>query len=261
MRAQQLVLAEGSLAQALRATMAIPGAFAPVRSEGRLLVDGGVLNNVPADVARDMGADVVIAIAVGEDLERAFGSSLLELATRALAVMMEDSSQRILVTADVVLRPDLEDFDVLDFRKTAALVERGYQAAEAHAQQLQAFGLDEAAWTEHLAARARRQRTALEEPQFVSVEGAPDETVAALSSVLSERAAGELDLDRFESDLTRVVGSGRYESASYEATRQDDKPRAAGALPGEAPRSAVRELRAGRAQRARHPGLRRRVAG
>jgi len=216
---KQIVLADGSLAQALRATMAIPGAFAPVRSEGRLLVDGGVLNNVPADVARDMGADVVIAIAVGENLERAFGRSLLELATRALAVMMEDSSQRNLVTADVVLRPDLEDFDVLDFRETAALVKRGYQAAEAHAEQLQAFSLDEAAWEDHLASRSSRERAPLAKPQFVSVEGAPDATAAVLSSVLSESAAGDLDLDRFEADLTRVVGSGRYESASYEVAR------------------------------------------
>src|SRR5260370_34750594 len=65
-RAETVVLKEGSLATALRATMSIPGIFTPVEREGRLLADGGLLDNVPADVARGLGVDVVIAVDVGE---------------------------------------------------------------------------------------------------------------------------------------------------------------------------------------------------
>jgi NTE family protein len=66
--AETVVLKDGSLAQALRATMAIPGVFAPVELNGKILADGGILNNIPTDVAKQMGADIIIVVNIETQL-------------------------------------------------------------------------------------------------------------------------------------------------------------------------------------------------
>ena len=104
-------LDEGSLGTALRATMAIPGIFQPIERDDLLLTDGGLLNNVPADVTRTMGADVVIAVDVSAPLEsREELSSLVAVANQAIGVMMVQRTRAVLEThADHVITPALED--------------------------------------------------------------------------------------------------------------------------------------------------------
>jgi len=223
-RGEALALHEGSLVQALRATMAIPGVFAPSRYQGRLLVDGGVLKNVPADVARAMGADVVVAVSVGENLHQPTSLSMTGLVNRSVVVMMDSATRRTLKDADLVLEPQLEGFDSLDFRRAAELIRRGYQAAAAASQQLLPLRLDQAAWLQHLAARRARRPAPLEEPVFVSVEGIPSPQAEALGPSLTRSLTVPLDADRLEDRLTRIIGSGRYESATYEATEAGGRP-------------------------------------
>jgi len=223
-RGQALALHQGSLVQALRATMAIPGVFAPSRVQGRLLVDGGVLDNVPADVARAMGADVVVAVSVGENLQQPTPLSMTGLVNRAVVVMMDTATRRTLKDADLVLEPHLEGFDSLDFRRAAELVRRGYQAAEEASAQLLPLSLDLDAWLRHLAARRSRRPAPLEGPAFVSIGGIPAPQAEALGPSLTRSLTRPLDLDRFEDRLTRIIGSGRYESATYEAAETEGRP-------------------------------------
>jgi len=105
-----LALDRGSRAGALRATMAIPGIFEPIVLDDRFLADGGLLNNVPADVARAMGADIVIAVDVGEPLGRREAlTSLVAVANQAIAVMMAPRTLAVLDQyADHVIAPAVE---------------------------------------------------------------------------------------------------------------------------------------------------------
>ena len=145
--AEQVVLTNGSLALALRATMSLPGIFPPVERDGRVLVDGGALNNVPADVVRRMGADIVIAVNVGFMGDRRdLDPSMLALMSQTVDVMMQATTRAALQSANVVINPALEEFGSLDWRRSAELAEEGYRAAEAMREQLLPLALDEAQW-------------------------------------------------------------------------------------------------------------------
>src|SRR5262245_42389218 len=126
--AERVVIGSGSLAQAMRATMSLPGVFPPIETQNRVLVDGGAMDNVPADVVRDMGATVVIAVDVGlkpEDIDY----SLFSLMGSTVDAMMRASTRQVVKGADHVIKVDVEGFGSLDWRRSGELIQRGYDAA------------------------------------------------------------------------------------------------------------------------------------
>ncbi len=104
----------------MRATMSIPGVFAPVNWDEWLLVDGGVLNNVPADVAKELGADIVIAVNVGADVgdEEQQTQSLLSLLGKTIDTMMTTSTRRSLEAATLIIDPDLKGLSSTSWRQS-----------------------------------------------------------------------------------------------------------------------------------------------
>src|SRR4029453_12416722 len=109
--ARTVVLERGSLPDAMRATMSLPGIFPPMELDGYVLVDGGAMNNVPADVVREMGSDVVIAINVGYMGEkRTVNYSLIGLMGQTVDVLMQANTRRAMQAADIIINPRLEKF-------------------------------------------------------------------------------------------------------------------------------------------------------
>ena len=112
--------------------MAFPGLFSPVMRDGRMLADGGVLNNVPADVVRAMGADIVIAVDVGVStrLEPGLDSAITVLSR---TTRRPDRPQRrdAMKAADILVKPDIKDIESMDWRRSDEIADRGYRAAEA----------------------------------------------------------------------------------------------------------------------------------
>ena len=215
--AEVTVLAEGSLGQALLATMAIPGVFPAVTIDGVRLADGGMLNNVPADVVRDLGADVVIAVDVGED-DVAQDVDALGQASRAIGVMMDANTRRALQAADLVIAPDLEGFNSLDWRRSEGLAARGYAAAQAMADQLLPHAVSDEAWQAWHQARRDRRRERSYVTRSLDVRG----TTPALEALIRERLEPHLDepldFDQLNDDLTWVTGSDHFDRVRYEAT-------------------------------------------
>jgi NTE family protein len=125
-----VVLQSGSLARAVRASSAIPGMFIPVRHQGKLLVDGGVLNNVPVDVARKMGAEVVIAVDLNGGKKSAAVSNIFDTLAQALYFMAAENAEPKLKQADIVVRPKVSDVALLDFSRKKELLTVGIEAAE-----------------------------------------------------------------------------------------------------------------------------------
>jgi NTE family protein len=215
--AQAVVLDSGSLASALRATMSLPGIFPPVERDGRVLVDGGAMNNVPADVVRAMGADMVIAINVGHvGDQRSVSLSLLGLMSQTVDVMIQANTRAAMKSADIVINPPLTDFGSLDWRRSAELAAQGYRAAEAMREMLLPLAITEAQWTAYQARRQARRKTGWPVPAFVTVDGAVPSDRSRIEDVLSTRVARPLDLDALEADLETLTGLDRYETVGWQ---------------------------------------------
>ena len=214
--AETVVFDSGWLAQALRATMALPGVFAPVTVDGRTLVDGGILNNVPADVVAAMGADIVIAVDVSGDLAyEKRGDSLLAVLIESLDVMMRAGSRRALESANIVLVPDLKGFWSLDFDRADQFARLGYAAAEAQRPALEKYALSQADYEAYLAARTRLRKTRLPAPAFVDVEGVLPDEASAIRARLNRFALKPLDTAALDRQMVAMMGTGRYVSVNY----------------------------------------------
>jgi NTE family protein len=214
--ARQVVLSRGSLPQAMRATMSLPLIFPPVELDGRVLVDGGAMNNVPADVVRAMGADKVVAINVGE-LDDAEGVSrtLLGLAGATLDSMMRASTRESIASADVIVNIELKQFGSLDWRRSDELIEEGYKAAEAMKEQLLPLAVSAAEYEAWRQARQARKRTAIPQPTFVSVEGFAADDARRLDRMLARHVGVPLDLKTLQLDLAELMGLDRYETITW----------------------------------------------
>lgn len=220
---EQVVLADGPLWQALRASMAIPGVFTPVERGGRLLVDGGLLNNVPADVVRRMGADVVIAVDVSEDLaDRSALDSLLGLANQSVAVMVLNNTREMLRHADLVLAPDVRAISGADYTRIRETEALGYAAAAERARFLETLSLDEQSWRDYLRDRESRKRREIPEAEKASVAGLPEHEAADVSARLQRLTGQAVDSARLERELQRLQGSGRYGIVGYHVAQSAD---------------------------------------
>ncbi len=210
-----VVFASGPLAPAVRASMSLPGTYDPVRLNGRLFADGGILNNIPVDVAKDMGADIVIAVRVGPRAEEKVAETIGGIANRAITLMMQTLERPRLRRADVVIVPNLDGLTAADFRKSDEFAVRGYQAAEAQKDALLRYALDDASWAEYRAAQEARQTPSLDPVTFVDVNGVADGAGAQVARQLSRHIGTAPKAEDIEADINRVIGLGRYASATY----------------------------------------------
>jgi NTE family protein len=223
--AQQIVLARGSLASALRATMSLPGVFPPVERDGQVLVDGGALNNVPADVVRGMGADVVIAVNVGfmgdtRDVNR----SMLALMSDTVDVMMLATTRTTLKSADIVINPAVKEFGSLDWRRNVELAEAGYAAAEAMKDTLLPLAVSDAEWAAYVQHRKTRRKVAWPSAQFITVTGATASDQARIERELAPLVGTtSLDVNALETRLEEMAGLDRYETVAWQLVETDGR--------------------------------------
>ena len=216
--ATQVVLDRGSIASAMRATMSLPLIFPPVEMDGKILVDGGAMNNVPADVARAMGADVVIAINVGDLSDpKEVNQTLFGLAGGTLSAMMRASTKEGLATADVVLDVPLVEkgYKSLDWRRSKDLIEEGYKAAEAIKDQLLKYAVSEAEYQKWLDRRNGARRSRLPPPAVVMFEGVVKADEQRMTATLARHVGRPLDIAGLELDLSELSGLDRYETIGW----------------------------------------------
>jgi NTE family protein len=126
---ETIILEKGPLAKAVRASCAIPGIFVPVTFDNRTLVDGGVTDNVAADVARNKGADVIIAVNLQKDIKNYQIDSVVDIIAQSLSIMMREAGKPKLQCADVVIEPEIKDVSLFDFSQKKVLIEEGIKAA------------------------------------------------------------------------------------------------------------------------------------
>lgn len=136
-RGEEVLIASGSVPKAVRASSSLPGIFEPVTEEDLVLVDGGVINNLPSEVAREMGADTVIGIDLNAHRpDKRKPVNLFDVTLRSFAMLLDCTSAQGREDADILVQPDLADFSYHDLSRASELVERGETAATAALEHL-----------------------------------------------------------------------------------------------------------------------------
>ena len=161
---REVVFDHGPLYIAMRGSMSIPGIFAPLDLDGRMLGDGGLVKNLPVDIIKSMGAEVVIAINIGTPLmTREQLSSFFGVAEQSINILTEQNvrAQRALLVPprDVLIEPDLGDLSAADFNKGARFIALGEKAARASADALSRYALSADDYAAYRLALRRPQRT------------------------------------------------------------------------------------------------------
>jgi len=219
--AQPVVIRNGSLADALRATMSLPMIFPPVEMNGQLLIDGGTMNNVPADIVRATGAGRVIAINVGDIADReGVSTTMFGVAGEAIDAMMRASTRRVLAAADVVINIPLGRYKSLDWRRSAELIAEGYGAAERMRDQLLPFAVGEAEFEAWRRARHDRRRSALPQPAFIELDGFAANDATRLQALFARHVGRPIDVSVMEHDLASVAGLDRYETVTWQLIKE-----------------------------------------
>ncbi len=189
----RVVLQKGvTLSQAMRASMSVPGAYSPVEYDGRLLVDGGLVDNLPVEQARSMGADVVVVINAGTPLSKRQNlDSVLGIMGQVVNLLTEQNVQaslKKLRQTDVYIAPDLSGFNSGDFMRSKEIIERGYQAAIARKKELEVYSVSEERYRAWQQTRAKEMhRVHSHQLSGVRIDG--------LKVVNSERVLSDIDIN------------------------------------------------------------------
>jgi NTE family protein len=213
--AERVVLDRGSLALAMRATMSLPGIFPPVEMDGRVLVDGGALDNVPADVVREMGAAVVIAVDVGHVATGDVDYSMFALMGQTVDSMMRANTRRAMAAADINIAVDVEGFGSLDWRRSELLMQRGYEAAERHREALLKYAVSDAEWQAWLGQRNERRRRDIPVPRSIDTAGIAPSDVTIVRRILARHVDQAFDVSAVEHDLSMLSGLDRYQGVAW----------------------------------------------
>jgi NTE family protein len=221
---KEVVFKDGSLPQAMRATMSIPGLFSPVRIGDQVLVDGGLVGNLPTAVVRAMGAEVVIAIhlevppAKAEEIQ-----SFFNVLGRSVDVIVRENEIRGLKAADLIVNVDLHQYRPLEYAKSRAIIDKGRAATEEKARVLEPFALNDADWQRYLSGRESRRRSSALTPQFVRVEGTNPDAAQHIEKFLQPLVGKPLDTGTLDGLLTRLTGIGKFDSAGYREIQDGER--------------------------------------
>ncbi|HVY65583.1 MAG TPA: patatin-like phospholipase family protein [Gammaproteobacteria bacterium] len=218
---EAVVLRSGNLARSLRASMSIPAALAPIEIDGRLLVDGGIVMNLPVDVARQMGADVVIAVDISSTLlTRDTLRSVLDVTTQLTNLLTRAGTleqRKRLRDGDILVRPEFsDDLNSVSFARMREAIQAGYDAIMAHREQFEPLALSEADYAAYLAARHDPRMRELPVVDFVRLDNKGPVADSIVQTRLNDIRIGQpLDVDAVERAINKVYGLEYYQNVRY----------------------------------------------
>jgi NTE family protein len=214
---EKVVFRKGHLPQVIRASMSIPAVFAPVELDGRLLVDGGMTDNIPLDVAREMGVDIAIVVDIGTPLRnRKQLTTVVDVLNQSITLMTRRNSEEQLATLhanDVLIQPALAAFGVTDFGKAQEMIDAGYRATrilDARLAQLKPTQTQDA---ELNAARQPGQRTPIITAIRIENDSKVDDDV--IRYYIRQPIGAPLDLGRLHSDMGTLYGLDYFDQVRY----------------------------------------------
>jgi NTE family protein len=221
-----VVMQSGDLASAMRASLSAPGLFVPVEREGRVLVDGGIANNLPVDVARAMGVDVLIVVDVGAPLfARDRLGSATAISNQMLSILIRRDATRQLATltpSDVLISPVMGNASSFDFGIVPRAMAAGSKATQEMSDRLRALALSPDDYARYLADRDAMRR-ALPHIDYVKVAASSAPYVDALNELFGRFAGQVLDPKAVERIINDYYGRGKLDGLDYQVLTQGDQ--------------------------------------
>jgi len=220
-----VALDAGALDRALLATLAAPGTLPPVEIDGRLLVTGGLLDNLPVDIAHDWGADVIIAVDVGvftrpaEDL-----NSVFRIVDQVAHLLQRDSTKRAIAKlrdTDILIQPEIDPDEETNLSDINEGIAAGQAATVAASARLAPLGIDQAVFATVMAEQAARR---IVDPVITRVTVANDSRVAdaVIESKITQPLNTPLDKPQLESDLRDVYALGAFRTVEFNLLDETD---------------------------------------
>jgi NTE family protein len=213
-----VLMDKGDLAIAMRASISAPGVFAPVETQGRVLVDGGLAENLPIDVARDMHADILIVSDVSFPLQsRDALDSALSISNQMLAILVRKDADRqraTLRSSDILVEPVLGPASSTDFTAVNSTIAAGENAAHAMLARLDPWSVSDGAYHDYLARRASRE-PGLPPIKFVRVDEQSKRYEKTIMAEMQPLVGKPLDVDAVGKRVTQLYGLGNFETLDY----------------------------------------------
>lgn len=241
---KEVVMRDGNLAQAIRASMSIPGAFATVERDNHMLIDGGIINNYPVDVIREMGAEIVIGVDVGmikENAEVQVSGDLPESERNSLTFMITTMMERLgsskfeqnIALTDLYIHPNIDGYSTASFTSAAidSLLMRGQQAGEDHLDEILALkeriGLT--ANEPYVLPGNRNPNKETPLPQFLRIADIHFTGLSSFNSknlyrMLRFKENENVTVEEIHEAINRLKGTGFFSSLGYRMTRNEDRP-------------------------------------
>jgi NTE family protein len=205
----------------MRATISLPGIFTPVKVGDMILVDGGVLENIPVDPVRSMGADVVIAVALETNRPRPDGiKSLADVMRQTISLAIAKNEQRSEAKADLVISVDTRRFSANDYRQWKEIVEAGCRAAKAQQSRLAQFEVSQSEWDAYVSDRQSRMRPSEKKGSLLAVTS-PDLSFQKNAQSELRRTIGDkvVSEQHLETVLSGMVAATAVPGAAYDWQR------------------------------------------
>jgi NTE family protein len=221
---EAVLLDKGDLAIAMRASISAPGVFAPVDYQGRLLVDGGLAENLPINVARSMNADILIVSDVSFPLQaRAQLDSALSISNQMIAILVHKDADRqksSLSPQDFLIEPILGSTTSTDFTTTLGTIVRGEEAARRAAEKLARLSVGDADYHAYQARREARV-PGLSPIEFVRVDKESKRYEATIMAEMQPLIGKPFSVDEVGSRITKLYGLGNFETLDYSLVQRD----------------------------------------
>jgi NTE family protein len=218
---REAVFTHGPLAEAVRASISIPGVFPPLEDGGHIYVDGALTENLPTDVVKnELHADVVLAVSLPlTPPEVGDTGSVLGILQRSFSVASWSNEVRSRTLADVVIEPIAPaGVGAGDYAKSADLSKVGYEAAEKMAPKLLKYALNDADWAQYQQVRTRREASPLRNIAKVTVMAPKSSNAIGVRDTVIDLPGKKLDTDKIEAKLNEVRSDGRFETDYFLTT-------------------------------------------
>lgn len=224
-----VILSSGSLARALRASMSIPAALAPIEIDGQLLVDGGIAMNLPVEVAESMGADVLIAVDISAPLlTRETLVSVLDVTSQLTNLItrsgVEEQKEK-LRPQDLLIEPVFtEELSSVNFARMKDTVQTGYDAVMARRAEFEPYALDQETYDTYVAGLRDPRMRDLPVIDFIELDNKSSIANSVIETRLKDIELGEpLDVSAVEQAMSKVYGLEYYQNVRYSMVKRDDE--------------------------------------
>ncbi|MDP5009062.1 MAG: patatin-like phospholipase family protein, partial [Glaciimonas sp.] len=235
---EEVILTHGSLPRAIRASMAVPGLFAPFDLNNRTLVDGGLVSNLPVQLVREMGADIIIAVNISSPLQNAADiDSPAAVAQQMITILLRQNvraQKALLKESDILIEPDLGNMSITDFARGKEGIQAGEDAAQQMRDKLRTLSLSPEQWQTYLKSRyATLHSPAFSTPHAIPlltaetrIDAIEINTQGRVPTSIVQRQLGvqvgdHYDVDALNQDLARLSTNGDFKSVTQELVNEN----------------------------------------